>query len=117
MCRIASLLLAAGLASCASAFPSETKMVDVKLVVSDEPHLGLNFANESDRFILPDFEDENDAFAASREWQRGIDEGYFSRGLDLFCDCRGEYFSRDGRTWFKVAKARFYFERFSGWGH
>lgn len=117
MSRIASLLLAAGLASCATTFPSERKMEHVRLVMSDEPHLGLNFANESDRFILPDFENESDAHAASREWQRGIDEGYFSRGLDLFCDCKGEYFSRNGRIWFKVAEARFYFEKFSGWNH
>jgi hypothetical protein len=115
MSRVAFLLLAAGLASCASTFPGEKKMEDVRFVVNFQPSLGFNFENQSDRFILPEFKNETNAYAVSREWQRGIDEGHFDKGLSLFCRCKGNYLTRDGRIIFEIAEAKLYFDKFSGW--
>ena len=113
MPRLFALLFTISLASCVSTLTSEPSG-RVRFALNDEPHLGLHFESESEQFIVPEYENDADAIVASRAWRRGIDEGHFVAGFRLFCDCRGYYFDRDGRRWFKVAEARFYFEKLSG---
>jgi hypothetical protein len=109
------LFLGFSLAACASISSGEKKMKEIKFAVSFEPHLGLNFQNQSEQFIPPEFANDADAYTASREWQRGIDEGYFEKGLSLFCQCEGQYVLRSGRKVFQVNKAKYYFIKFTNW--
>lgn len=115
MSKMAFWLLAACLSVGDSAYPDEAKMEDVKFVVNEQYDLGFNFETQSAQFILPKFEHEADAYALNAEWRRGISEGHFSKGLNLFCDCKGAYATINGRKVFNVNQARFYFAKFSGW--
>jgi hypothetical protein len=79
------------------------------------PYLGLNFENQTERVILPEFTSDPAAYAANREWQRDIDEGHFRKGLTLFCQCEGEYFIRADTKLFRITSAKYYFAKFKGW--
>ena len=111
MFRTVAVVCAMALMGCATAAPGSRGMETVEFSVGFNYDDGYYFQRKSEIvFIMPEFTNGSDGHSIGREWERGEKDGSFANGKVLFCNCRGEYFTRNNRTWFRVIEAHYFFD-------